>query len=426
LPTDYAALLGTDPDEEARPTSVDEVRALVAEADASGRAIIPWGGGTGQLYGYLPIRADIVLSLQGLNRIVAHEPGDLTVTVQAGATLADVQKTLARHGQFLPLDPQDADGPATIGGILATNAWGPARGGYGTVRDWLIGLSLVDAAGRLVKGGGKVVKNVTGYDLPKLHVGALGTLGVLVEATFKVAPLPEASTTLAFRLPAPGTNGGGDAARPDEFVRCLHSGSAAPTLSVLHSGSLPPGLAALPATERYLFAVYHGTNEVIRSAKAAANRLADEHGLVPATTIPPHLEMLALAVESASGSSRLRVRLSGRPDSASVQHEALLRTFPVWEWVRTLPATGHTEAALRMGENPETVGRQIIEWARQRQTPVVLLKAPPALRAARPAADTSDDTLWWPRPPAFPLMKRLKETLDPRGTLNPGRFVGGI
>ncbi len=393
---------------------MEEAAALIARAAAAGQAVIPWGGGTGQTYGYLPARADIVLDLPArLNRVVAHEPGDLTVTVQAGASLAEVQKVLARAGQFLPLDPPGSfDGSATIGGILATNAFGPSRAGYGSARDWLIGLSVVDAAGRVIKGGGKVVKNVTGYDLPKLHVGALGTLGVIVEATFKVAPVPETVLALCFRLPV-------STEATAVFLQSLHAGPHPPALSVLHSGTLAQFAPPAPS-ECYLFVVFHGMTEVVRAARNHANDLAARHQFAPATTLPPHLEKALLSADAPSGSSRLRVRLSGPPARAFFLHEAL-SVSPLWEWVRTYAGTGDTEAALKMGEDPEAARNLLRALAEVHHARLVLLKASPALRNG-----AAEDTLWWPRPPSFALMKRLKETLDPNNTLNPGRYIGRI
>ncbi|MBI5775027.1 MAG: FAD-binding oxidoreductase [Verrucomicrobia bacterium] len=133
-----------------------------------------------------------------LNRLLAHVPEDMTVTVEAGLKLAALQTELARRGQWLPLDPPHPD-TLTIGELLATNASGPRRYGYGTARDHLIGLTAVLADGRVVSSGGKVVKNVAGYDLHKLFIGARGTLGVIVEATFKLRPLPEKEEFVAAR-----------------------------------------------------------------------------------------------------------------------------------------------------------------------------------------------------------------------------------
>ena len=210
----YADALGTEPAEIVRAENYEAVQQAVCRAAEAKQATIPWGGGTAQTYGYLPERAGILLDLSPMNRVLAHEPGDLTVTVEAGATLQAVQDALAEKNQFLPIDAGHPE-QATVGGIIAADAWGAGRTGYGTVRDWLLGLTVVDAHGKIVKGGGKVVKNVTGYDTPKLHVGGLGTLGVIVEATFKVAPRPEAARPLLFILP------NGDAADLAPFLARL-------------------------------------------------------------------------------------------------------------------------------------------------------------------------------------------------------------
>lgn len=153
------------------------------------------GGGTMVSLGRPPERPGVVIGLRRMNRVLEHEPADLTVTVEAGITLEGLNRKLAKHGQMLPLDSPHAD-RATIGGILSANVSGSRRLGYGAARDRLIGVKVVEANGLVIKGGGKVVKNVAGYDLCKLFIGALGSLGIITEATFKLAPLPESRATL--------------------------------------------------------------------------------------------------------------------------------------------------------------------------------------------------------------------------------------
>jgi len=143
------------------------------------------------------------VDLSQLSRLVEHVPEDMTATVEAGMTLVDFQQHLAKGGQWLPLDPPNPES-VTIGDLLAKNLNGPRRFGCGTVRDWLIGMTVVLPDGRLVKNGGKVVKNVAGFDLCRLFIGAQNTLGVIVEATFKLQPLPEAEAHLAKRFDALG------------------------------------------------------------------------------------------------------------------------------------------------------------------------------------------------------------------------------
>jgi glycolate oxidase FAD binding subunit len=163
------------------------------------RRFVTEGSGTKRHFGSAATEGSAHVTLRRLDRVVAYEPGDMVLAVQAGARLRDVQQTLAASGQWLPIDPPFSD--ATIGGILATHSSGPRRLLHGTIRDMLLGARILVLPGELTKSGGRVVKNVSGYDLHRLQVGAFGTLGVLVEANFKVTSLPEVSSVLL--LPQP-------------------------------------------------------------------------------------------------------------------------------------------------------------------------------------------------------------------------------
>jgi len=189
-PAGAFAVDGLTPQAAVAPASYEQVAEVMGYAHAEELAVIPWGGGAHIHTGNVPARYDIALSLSRLNAVVEHEPADLTTTVQAGMTLSELQGRLGAAGQLLPLDPPGGE-RATIGGILAANASGPWRHAFGSARDMTIGLRVVTAEGRITRAGGRVVKNVAGYDLCKLYVGSLGTLGVIVEATFKLAPLPQ-------------------------------------------------------------------------------------------------------------------------------------------------------------------------------------------------------------------------------------------
>ena len=177
------------------PLTAEDVAAALRRAADARQPIQIRGAGTKSRWGGPVRQAAAVLDMRGLNRVLAHEHGDMTATVEAGATLRDVNRALAAHGQWLPLDPPFA-GAATIGGILATNDSGPLRHRYGTPRDLDIGIRLATTDGILSKAGGQVVKNVAGYDLGKLIAGSFGSLAAIVSATFKLAPIPKASRTL--------------------------------------------------------------------------------------------------------------------------------------------------------------------------------------------------------------------------------------
>src|SRR5712692_4406830 len=190
------------------PGTQEELGKVLACAGRAGLAVIPRGSGTKIGWGNPPRRADLVLSTARLNGILEHAWGDMTATVQAGCKVAQFQRTLAEHGQRLALDPLWPE-RATIGGILATNDSGALRARFGSLRDLIIGVTLALADGTLARSGGKVVKNVAGYDLPKLAAGSLGTLGVIAEAVFRLHPLPHEARSLDVAFE--GTRAGLDA-----------------------------------------------------------------------------------------------------------------------------------------------------------------------------------------------------------------------
>jgi len=415
-----------------RPDTAAAVAEVVREAFENGRTVTPWGAGTGQGYGYPPSGGgvpDVLLDMTGLNRILAHEPGDLTVTVEAGATLADVQATLARAGQFLPLDPPHQSAGATVGGVLATNACGPLRQGYGRARDWLIGITVADGEGRLIRGGGKVVKNVTGYDLPKLHIGALGGLGVLVEATFKVAPRPARAQTLLFDV-----SGDGDLAA---FLPVLHF-ETAPVLSLWTEAR----------GHAYLAVGYAGEEKAVEADLTKATEAATRHGLPAPARLPVADDILALnPFSDAAEDAVLLFQAQTRPEHAARQHAALVAlgetVLPTGALrVDTWPGVGQSEvsvAARSLGVNDggasdfdlaalARFAHTVRAWSDQTQTPLALLHAPLELRTVPGSASDADaDTLIWrPLPASLSLQSRLKAALDPRGVLNPGRGIGRI
>jgi glycolate oxidase FAD binding subunit len=177
------------------PGTAQEFALALRDASARRQSVLIRGAGTKMDWGSTPAAIDVILSTRRMNRLLAHQHGDLTATAEAGATLAGMNRTLAEHRQWLPLDPPFAD-RATIGGILATNDSGPLRHRFGTPRDLVIGVELVTTDGALAKAGGRVVKNVAGYDLPRLAVGAAGRLGEIARACVRLHPLPAATRTV--------------------------------------------------------------------------------------------------------------------------------------------------------------------------------------------------------------------------------------
>jgi glycolate oxidase FAD binding subunit len=196
------------------PATIEELADALRDTAPSSVAVR--GAGSKGDWGGVSVPADVVLSTRALDRIVEHAPGDFVVTVQAGARLSDLQSALASTGQWLALDPPEAD--ATIGGVVATAASGPSRLRYGTPRDLLIGVTVVLPDGTVARSGGKVVKNVAGYDLGKLFCGAFGTLGVVAECTFRLHPRPRGIRCVSLVLDDPG-----------DIVRALRRGPFRPS-----------------------------------------------------------------------------------------------------------------------------------------------------------------------------------------------------
>jgi glycolate oxidase FAD binding subunit len=181
------------------PANTQQASEILCYANENGLTVTPTGGNTKQAWGN-PAKTNIRLSLTRLNRVLEHPWQDLTCTVQSGCTWATLQQKLAKHGQFVALDPLWPE-RATVGGILATNDSGALRHRYGSLRDLVIGMTLVLADGTTARTGGKVVKNVAGYDLCKLLTGSFGTLAVITEATFRLHPLPQHTQTFTVSAP---------------------------------------------------------------------------------------------------------------------------------------------------------------------------------------------------------------------------------
>lgn len=407
------AVAGRAPRAVAEPATEEEVAAVLAFADREGLKVLVRGGGTQLGLGSPPVHVDILLSTGRLASVLEHEPHDQTISVQSGMRLIDLQAHLSGAGQWLALDPPLPEA-ATIGGIVATNASGARRLRFGAVRDQIIGIRVVLADGTIARGGGKVVKNVAGYDLPKLYCGSLGTLGVIVAANFRLYPLPTCRCTVAFTAathtplceltgklnasnlvptavdvlgPRPSSNGTCTlAVRFESLVPAAVEDQAAALLE------LAGGLAALSwrlDDEPELSFWSHADNEWNGTSPWEESSLLLKTSLLP-SAVSAWLTQLESLCAGASLSARWRahaghgivsVWLSG-PEEALIETVAELRAV----------------AAVTRGS-------------------LVALQAPTSL--------ASRIDVWGPVD-AVELMRRVKERFDPHATLNPGRFVGGI
>jgi len=375
---------GRAPEAVVLPGSKEEVAAVLLAAGAADLPVTPWGGGTKMGIGAPPQRLGLVLGLKRLNRLLEHEPGDLTATAQAGMTLGALQRELGTRGQWLSLDPAHAD-EATLGGIVSSNAAGPRRHLYGACRDLVIGLTVVTAAGTLVKGGGKVVKNVAGYDLPKLFVGAFGTLGVIVEATVKLRPRPDVDRMVVARFAS--LKEAGSAARAVMGSDLLPSALDlvdGETLRALELGG-PDGAALLIGVDGIAEQVHWQCSEVERMLRWV---------VLPAQVADVMEQGMGVALRAG-----LAVALAAHA------------------------GVGVVEAVLAGGEGADAtkVSDVLIEWRT-----LVRAAGGQALVESAPLAIKERVPVWDDLGPALRIMQRIKSQLDPSGLLNPGRFAGGI
>lgn len=397
----------------------DDVVAVLRLAAAQGLAVTARGGGTAIEQGNPPARLDVVLDLTRLNRVLEHRPQDLTVTVEAGITIDALQAELAAQGQMLALDPPRGR-RATIGGVLAANAWGPRRQRYGTARDLLIGSRAVLADGSLIRAGGKVVKNVAGYDLNKLMIGSFGTLGVIVEATLKVAPLPAGFGMLL------ATFGSFDAAYATamEVSRSPLQPLSLDLIGPPAAQRLVEGSRAEPAAEAWLLAMELG------GSAAAVERMTRELVLIATAGGSP--EVTALEPGQREQMMR-RIRDYGRSadDPAALILRASVLPSDTPAVVRAIAgARGGSEPAVIVragsgvvysywGEGAAARAGEIAAALRAAAAPlggtVVVERAPDAAMRGLDAWGLAGDDV--------ELMRRVKAAYDPDGVLSPGRMV---
>lgn len=399
----HATVRGIVAGRTARPTTLAEAELVLARAAEANETVAFVGGGTELGLGYAPRGVDVLIETTGLDRVVEYQPADMVVEVECGITLAALQAVLAPKGQRLALDPPQAD-RATLGGLVATNAFGPRRARYGSIRDLIVGVSFVRADGTRARGGGKVVKNVAGFDLPKLAVGSLGSLGMIATATFRLHPAPKTMTALRID----GRSGDEVAAvarevraRQLEPLALLASREAETyALDVVFEG-FASGVAE--QAERYV--------ELARALGFAARPLDDANE--------------AFACDAAVRThGDLRVRFAVPPaDFARFERDALAPLARVLGEMRAI-------AYPTLGVVFVTANATGIPWAAD------------ALVAARRVAEGASGNavlleasdpdvverfdVFGTLPPAFSLMRGLKDRFDPSHRLNPGRFLGKL
>ncbi|MGI8650712.1 MAG: FAD-binding oxidoreductase [Rubrobacter sp.] len=401
--TEADAIDGVRPSVVAEPETAEQVAEVLKFARSEGVSVAPRGGGTKQGWGNIPAAAEIVLSLSRMNEIIEHVPGDQVVRVQAGAKFSYVQQSLFRENQMIALDPPSKLKDATVGGVIAANDSGPRRYKYNTTRDLIIGAKVVLADGTIAKSGGKVVKNVAGYDLGKLFTGSLGTLGVIVEANFRLHPLPEAARTVAVEVETPEQAQRAMMTLWHSQVEAsaieLHWGEEKKLVSALLE-SIPEGVEAKEEQAHVMLksiGEVRSLNDEEYDDLGPYSRPDGSNGevVVKAAAPPAELAGLMEILTNATGRRGIKAELRGHA------------------------ATGIIFSGL-VGEEDAVV--EAVEEARE-----ILVRRGGSLvvREATVSFKRRVDA-WGPAGDYMELTRQVKGKFDAAGTLNPGRYLGGI
>jgi len=400
------AIDGLSPQDRISPATAEEVAAALKSANEAGQAVAAVGGGTQLDLGMPPRRLDQIIETTSLDRVVEYEPADLTITVEAGMRFANLQKRLGEEGQFLALDPPVADG-ATIGGVIATNVSGPLRFAYGTARDLVIGTRVANPDGTLTRAGGRVVKNVAGYDLNKLYVGSLGTLSIIVELSFKLAPIPPAAESVV------GQFADIDAARRVSNA-VVHS-----PLSPLAIELLGPGAAEAAGLPRANLLVFRlgGYPQAVERQVRDLSALIGQHGgqRVDAPTTWDDLTGMRVAARQRDVVLKAAAPISASATLIDTLSKRLEGLAPL-VWSHAGSGVAYAACNSPAPELLSGLRREIA--ALGANASLVIERCPTALKQAI--------DVWGDPGASVALMRAIKAKLDPKNTLNPGRYVGGI
>ena len=400
------------PDDEA------EVSGVLALAWEGGLGVVPWGGGSHQSLGNVPSRYDVALDLRRLDRVLAYEPGDLTATVQAGIRMDGLHRQVGDQGQIFPLDSPMA-GQATLGGVLAANLSGPQRCRYGTARDLVLGVRVAHADGTITKGGSRVVKNATAYDITKLYIGSHGTLAVILEAAIRLHPRPAAEQGWWLE-------GGQIEACQEVALRVLGSHLAPQRMEILDEGGAKG--CGRPSRGATLAVSFAGVAEAVREQGAILAQMAEESGMRATEIANPAQAWRRLqdfpwgASEAANPGCRATWRGSVLPSDCAKAARALHETMRHLAGGGVAMTVSHgTLRGTLVASGLEALTDGLAAARRALESLggfLVLMDAPPPVRTAL--------GVWGPPPAGVNRMRQLKEAFDPKHILNPGRFVDGI
>jgi glycolate oxidase FAD binding subunit len=400
-----------------QPQTVSDMADLVYRAAAEEQAVYPLGGQTSLNLGLPPTRPGIGVDVSALTRVIDYPARDMTITVEAGITISRLQEFLKTENQRLPVDVPRGE-QATLGGALAVNASGPRRYGFGTLRDYVIGISVINDEGREIKAGGRVVKNVAGYDLCKLYIGSLGTLGIITHVTLKLRPLPEETALIILRC---------ESNRLDDLLDQLHRSRTRPVCLDLLNGPAARSIAhqsgsTLPNSPWILIIGFEDNRVAVGwQVQQCVKELPAQYGQGLDARIGAAAGPLwrALVESPAQPDSRLTFKANMLPSATAAfcqQAESLPEDLSIHAHAGNGIVRGHVSGDLTL-ERAQDLLHRIRELIPDGGNLVV--------ERCLPAWKTSLPVWGQPRPDQW-FMKTIKKTLDPRSLFNPGRFIAGI
>ncbi|MGD1211051.1 MAG: FAD-binding oxidoreductase [Candidatus Acidiferrales bacterium] len=433
-------ICGKIPGAAARPGSSEEATEIVKFAAAEKLAIVPTGARTKLGMGLPPRQYDLALDMTRLDRVVAYDPGDLTLSVEPGTPLRRLEGVLAGHRQFLPLDVPFMN-RATAGGTIASGVDSPLRQFYGTARDYVLGMEFVTGDGMAAKSGGRVVKNVAGYDLHKVMIGALGTLSVITKINFRTFPLPGAMRTFVagFSSAERALDLRHRVARSPlrPLTAEILSPRAAELLSSavaaqIEPGPMPPG--ALSKEQWAVMASFGGTGKVLERSELELRRMAEDAGAAGIIALGDDRvpfafgrtrEFVPIALESSAAATILKLGVLPTRMRQVLDAAAKAADAAELRWAALVRGLGVIYLALLPSEeNQEALGR-VVRAANDILAECAALGGNAAIPWC-PAAWKSLLPVWGLDRGDFEQMRKLKKVFDPHGILAPGRFAGGI
>lgn len=406
---------GLTPSHAVRPRSVEELQEIVRSARGGGLALVPWGGGSQMGFGNVPSRYDVAVDLSALDEVLRYDPDDMTMSVQCGCRLAELNRMLDANRQVLPVDATDPE-RATIGGLTAVGMSGPRRFGYGPLRDLIIGVTVLTADGTIATAGGQVVKNVTGYDMMRLHHGAMGSLGIILSVNLKVIPKPQSERTA---IGAYDSFGAADAAAREVVASQLDVTSIVvtnPAASMASDGSdcwqvavrceAPPSAVGRQA-ERVLEHIQNGADDV---RVQESTEESEAYWLRVCRAMDQRPDTAGLVVRFGASASRLGTlapEIINALDMDQTRHELTLDYGSGLAYVR-LPVEdvtgGRVDAVMAVGSD----------------------YADHASLLNLSGSTKFDRDVFGDPPAGFGMVEALKATFDPDRIFSPGRYMGRL